>query len=245
MQKEKYIHSEELHNLKSPRVIVPELIRIFNPKSVLDVGSGIGTFLYCFKEAGVKKVLGIDGKWVNRELLAKYLEPQEFLEADLEKHILLPEKFDLAMSLEVAEHVSAASADAFVKTLTSASDIVVFSAAVVRQGGQNHINEQWLSYWKEKFFLQQFQLHDIFKPLLWDNPDVHYWYKQNMVVFTRSNFDVSRFYKHEENSLQNVIHPTLYLEKTSKLDQIVRGDQTLLYYLKLLTKFFLRRLKLR
>ena len=49
--KTRYTHSEEIHNLESPREIVPTLIELFAPQSVVDVGCGIGTFLSCFKDA--------------------------------------------------------------------------------------------------------------------------------------------------------------------------------------------------
>ncbi len=71
----KYKHSEVIHNLSAPNQIVPLLMEICNPKSVIDVGCGVGTFLSVFKKHGVNDVLGIDGSWTNRELLAKHLSP--------------------------------------------------------------------------------------------------------------------------------------------------------------------------
>jgi 2-polyprenyl-3-methyl-5-hydroxy-6-metoxy-1,4-benzoquinol methylase len=80
-----YVHTRNAHNLTAPREIVPVIMKLLNPTSVADIGCGIGTFLYCFKESGVKQVLGIDGKWVNKDLLSEYLLPEEFNEFDLEK----------------------------------------------------------------------------------------------------------------------------------------------------------------
>jgi len=51
-----YTHSENIHNLNAPNQIVPLLIKIFNPTSVIDVGCGIGTFLSVFKDNGVKQL---------------------------------------------------------------------------------------------------------------------------------------------------------------------------------------------
>src|SRR5687768_14165313 len=149
--KNKYTHSEEVHNLSAPQEIVPQLVKLFNPKSVVDIGCGLGTFLHCFKLEGVKDVLGIDGPWVNKELLKKYLNENEFLERDLEKEILLEKKYDLVLSLEVAEHLAPESADIFIQSLISSGRIIIFSAAIPRQGGQNHVNEQWLPFWEDKF----------------------------------------------------------------------------------------------
>jgi hypothetical protein len=50
-------------------------------------------------------------------------------------------RFDLAISLEVAEHLPEGSAGALVSTLIEAAPVVVFSAAIKGQSGTNHINE--------------------------------------------------------------------------------------------------------
>ncbi len=52
-QQEKYIHKEDIHNLRAPRQLVPIILQLCSPESVVDIGCGIGTFLYCFKEAGI------------------------------------------------------------------------------------------------------------------------------------------------------------------------------------------------
>ena len=88
----KYIHREDIHNLDAPQVIVPLVMELIKPKTVIDVGCGLGTFLWCFKELGVQTVLGLDGNWVNRDQLFKYLEPHEFLE----KAARFPEYFRAA-----------------------------------------------------------------------------------------------------------------------------------------------------
>ena len=79
MNEVKYVHLESTHNTESPGQIVPVIYQMLNPRSVADVGCGIGTFLYCFKQEGVKKVLGIDGPWVDKSLKAKYLSDYEFM----------------------------------------------------------------------------------------------------------------------------------------------------------------------
>ena len=34
----KYIHEETVHNLKDPEIIVPKILEIISPKSVVDIG---------------------------------------------------------------------------------------------------------------------------------------------------------------------------------------------------------------
>jgi SAM-dependent methyltransferase len=218
---EKYIHTEGIHNLKDPQEIIPVMMKIINPASVVDIGCGLGTFLYSFKQAGVKDVLGIDGTWVNRTALEKYLSENEFLEKDLEKPFSLEKKYDLVLSLEVAEHLSPEAADIFVQNLVNAGQTIVFSAAIPLQGGQHHINEQWIPYWEEKFSRQGYVMHDVIRPIFWDNPNVLSWYKQNMVLFAKKDFTVDPSLV--RNPLKNVVHPELFNHIASERELAFNG----------------------
>jgi 2-polyprenyl-3-methyl-5-hydroxy-6-metoxy-1,4-benzoquinol methylase len=71
-----YVHSTDKHNLDAPRGIVPQLAELLQPTSVVDVGCGLGTFLHAFKECDVLDVLGVDGAWTDRALLAEHLAPR-------------------------------------------------------------------------------------------------------------------------------------------------------------------------
>ena len=232
----KYVHSEEAHNLRAPEIIVPHLIQLFHPENVIDVGCGLGTFLYVFKQYGVKDVLGLDGPWVNKKLRRKYLAENEFMECNLEEPINLHRKFDLVISLEVAEHLSSSSADVFVNNLVSAGNIILFSAAIPFQGGQNHKNEQRLSYWSEKFSRHRYVVHDIIRPVFWNNPNVFWWYKQNMVIVTPKEFILDPQWVY--NPLLDVVHYDLFSEKAHRLEALYRGELPPLQYI----KFFLKSL---
>ncbi|MDR3292467.1 MAG: class I SAM-dependent methyltransferase, partial [Methanobrevibacter sp.] len=157
----------EIHekgSLKSSKEILPLIMNLIEPNTVIDVGCGVGTWLSTFESLGVKKILGIDGDHVNREKL--YINKDNFLVANLENIHGIREKdnqinkFDLAMSLEVAEHLSENVAHDFIEYLTSKSDIVLFSAAVPGQGGTHHINEQWPEYWIKIFKENGFEVVD-------------------------------------------------------------------------------------
>jgi hypothetical protein len=52
-------------------------------------------------------------------------------------------RFDLALCLEVAEHLPAAAGDSLVRRLASVGARILFSAAIPGQGGRNHVNEKW------------------------------------------------------------------------------------------------------
>jgi SAM-dependent methyltransferase len=215
----KYIHEDDTHNLQSPGIIVPYLVDKFKPDSVIDIGCGIGTFLHVFKNHGVKNVLGVDGKWVNRKQL--YINEEEFLEANLEEPIRLNKIYDLVISLEVAEHLSPSSADVFVDSLTSLGKIIVFSAATGKQGGQNHLNEQPFAYWKEKFRAKGYSAIDFFRPFFWNDERIQWWYKQNMFLVVHNSINAKEFEASKplfsDNNL--LIHPDLYYERIREYEQ--------------------------
>jgi SAM-dependent methyltransferase len=218
-----YVHTSKVHNLTSPGIVVPILIDLFDPKSVLDVGCGIGTWLHCFHEQGVEDIFGIDGDFVDRSLLTEYVEEKVFAPLDLSRAFTLDRKFDMVISLEVAEHLPENSADDFITSLCTHSDLVIFSAAIPGQGGQNHINEQWMDYWIKKFAVHHFKHYDIMRPLLWNISEVDWWYKQNMLVFS------TRTLENTQCPIQNMIHPDLFnqnLDYITYLQQYVNELET-------------------
>src|SRR5690606_11269946 len=122
--------------------------------------------------------------YVNRAQLE--IDPADFQPADLTRPPQLDQRFDLAMSLEVAEHLPAAAADSFVSLLTSTADCVFFSAAIPGQGGVSHLNEQPHRYWAEKFARRGYLQLDPVRPRIWQNPDVYRFYSQNAFLFVRA-----------------------------------------------------------
>jgi hypothetical protein len=109
-----------------------------------------------------------------------------FVAADLEKKIQLCRRFDLAMSLEVAEHLSTGAAKQFVETLTQHSDIVLFGAAFPGQGGQNHINEAWCNYWAYMFADLGYKRYDLIRPQITGMLDIPPWYRFNTFFYANS-----------------------------------------------------------
>lgn len=210
----KYSHTTEQHNLIAPRQIVPFVLDLFSPQSVIDVGCGLGTFLRVFKENGVKEILGIDGEWCNKELLFQNIKKEEFLQVDLEKPFNLDRKFDLAVCLEVAEHLSEKRAESFVIELTKVSDAILFSAAIPNQGGENHFNEKWLDYWESIFSKEGYEVYDVLKPVFWGNKDIFWWYKQNMVIIINGKTNHFALKNLPVTNLKNAIHPELFLAVT-------------------------------
>lgn len=167
----------------SAEVVVPLVMDLLHPKSVLDVGCGLGQWLNAFQKYGVDEISGIEGRWVRAEDLA--IPDTCFLSANLEHPFKINRTFDLAMSLEVAEHLPKSRAASFVADLVHHAPIVLFSAAIPGQGGTNHINCQWPSWWAYYFDQLGFKPYDIIRPLIWGNKDVAWWYQQNILIFAR------------------------------------------------------------
>ncbi|MBD1913100.1 MULTISPECIES: Wzt carbohydrate-binding domain-containing protein [unclassified Leptolyngbya] len=198
---------------QSAAVVVPLILDWVQPKQVVDVGCGDGTWLSMFRKHGVTDVLGIDGDYVEPENLQ--IPVQQFMPWNLTQPLGLDRTFDLAMSLEVAEHLPEASASDFVDSLIRLSDVVLFSAAIPHQGGTHHINEQWPDYWIQQFENRGYIAVDGLRAQLWDHPLVEPWYAQNSFIFVRCeclpNYPKLQALIQSPWAKQPLVHPKIYL----------------------------------
>jgi hypothetical protein len=134
-------------------------------------------------DEGISDCMGVDGDYVSRDDL---LIPQEcFMALDLSTAKPLGRRFDLVMSLEVAEHLSPEFADAFISFLVAHGDVVLFSAAAPLQTGTDHRNEQWPVYWARKFASHGYTAVDGLRLWLLADADVDWWYSQNVLIYAR------------------------------------------------------------
>ena len=163
------------------RILDLVLPRLPPVRSAVDVGCGVGAWLSVLREKGVADVLGVDGAWVDEKLLK--IPVEKFRRADLSRPLNLERRFDLAICLEVAEHLSPERAEGFVAELTGAADFVLFSAAIPFQGGYGHVNEQWQSYWADRFARRGFVVRDWVRPRLWTDAAIPVWYRENLLLF--------------------------------------------------------------
>jgi SAM-dependent methyltransferase len=167
----------------SAAAVLPWLLELLAPRSIVDVGCGTGTWLRVARENGIDDVLGLDGPWVRPGDLE--IPPERFLAADLTAPPDLDRIFDLVLSLEVAEHLPPAKAEDFVDRLTALGPVVVFSAAIPAQGGIGHTNEQWPEYWSELFARRGYEAVDCLREAFWSHDAVEWWYSQNLLLFAR------------------------------------------------------------
>jgi SAM-dependent methyltransferase len=199
---------------RSARATVPLIIDLLALQSVIDVGCGQGTWLAVFNECGVANVFGVDGEYIDRERLE--ISAECFLAHDLQQPLRLARQYDLAMSLEVAEHLPPESGDGLVASLVQLAPVVLFSAAAPFQGGTHHVNEQWPAYWSERFATHNYLPIDCLRRKLWNRDDVEWWYAQNMLLYGERGF-VERHHVllHEHKACPkalSLVHPHRYLE---------------------------------
>jgi hypothetical protein len=150
--------------------------------------------LDAFRRAGIDDLRGYDRDYVGRSVLRILVDC--FEPADLSKPLRLSRRYDLACSLEVGEHLPPASSDHLVSSLVTAAPVALFSAAIPRQGGFGHVNEQWQDWWAAK---------------LWGDPDVAPWFQQNTIIYgDETNEEVARAAAmHRRPRSLNCAHPAV------------------------------------
>jgi SAM-dependent methyltransferase len=173
-------------SLQSARVIVPLLMELFRPGSVIDIGCGGGSWLQAFQENGVLDLLGVDGPWIDRKVFR--LQPELLRHHDLTKPLDVGRRFDLANCLEVAEHLPAEAAPVMVENLVRLAPVVVFSAAIPAQYGIHHVNCQWPEYWTALFERHGYSPISLLRWQIWENAEVAWWYRQNLTIFASQSY---------------------------------------------------------
>ena len=194
----------ERGSVSSARTVLPILEENIKFESVVDVGCGRGAWLSIFKEIGAHRVHGLDGAYVDSSNLL--IDKSCFTEHDLATPIPLNQRFDLVMSLEVAEHISEIYSDVFVDNLVALGDVVMFSAAAVGQGGEFHINEQPAGYWKKKFEARGYHCYDFLRNRIKGDKRVMPWYRYNTFIYANEN-GISRLSKNVLSSAVMVGEP--------------------------------------
>jgi 2-polyprenyl-3-methyl-5-hydroxy-6-metoxy-1,4-benzoquinol methylase len=168
------------------KVMAASIRREFAPRTVVDLGCGTGALLEALQAEGLQ-VLGLENSAAALDICrARGLRVRKM---NVESDVLeIGETFDLAVSMEVAEHLPATVADRYVNFLTSLSDVVVFTGAPPGQGGTDHVNEQPQAYWVAKFVARSFlHLEDVSAQWRdeWKAGGVASWYYRNVMVFRK------------------------------------------------------------
>lgn len=215
---ERFYNAQKTGSLRSAEKILPIVAEFVHPRSVIDVGCGVGGWLAVWQNLmgkGGGIIYGADGDYVDRSQL--FIAEENFHPMNLEERITLNRRFDLAMSLEVAEHLTPDRGDSFVEDLVNLSNVILFSAAIPKQGGTNHINEQWQSYWAQKFLQFGYVGIDCIRPKIWANDLIAWWYRQNVILYVYRSVlyrypELQDFYlKHRDITIYDLVHPKTFL----------------------------------
>ena len=207
--------------------ILAHLWPVVAPASIIDIGCGHGIWLKQCAILGAKKLVGVDGEWVTQSQMLD--ERVKFVQKDLNQKIDIDEKFELAISLEVAEHLEAENSEKFINSLTRLSDTILFGAAYIGQDGTGHINTNRHSCWGELFRKLDYKVYDLIRPLFWGDGDIHYWYRQNCFLYVRSGSKVDNLLGNnglldlKNLSFQDAIHPELYELKMKNIIKPLNG----------------------
>jgi SAM-dependent methyltransferase len=232
-------------NQETAKQIVSVLFDFLHPTSVVDFGCGLGNFILEFEKNGVEKVLGIDGVWAKKDPLFKIKKEAAFLAGDLTQPVELDQRYDLALCLEVAEHLPAIAASQLVESLTKWSDRIVFSAAPPGQGGIHHVNEQWMEYWEEKFAVHDFVVHDILRPVFWNNESIFWWYRQNIFFVAHRDVQINREKLQELSAAgpMHYLHPGILETRNAEMEKLQSGGEGLRIYLRMLKRALLNKVR--
>lgn len=161
-----------------PKKIIDRTIELFNPKSILDLGCGIGRSLDYFISMGIDAV-GVEGSDL---AIRKAANSKAILRYNLNSELDLNKRFDLIWSFEFVEHIHPKYLDNLLKTFSNHSDNIVMSAARPDQGGDGHLNLQPETYWIKQFENYGYRLNG-HKTEELRNIDEQF--AQNMMVFER------------------------------------------------------------
>lgn len=201
--------------MRSARCVVPHVLDLIKPESVVDFGCGTGAWLKVFSETeNCNTVVGFDYGDVDADQLL--IKESEFQKVDLTKTINLNRRFDLVLSLEVAEHIEEHYASQFLENLASLSDVVLFSAAIPGQRGRNHVNKRFPSYWADKFLNEQgYQVADVVRKKIWQSAEVEFWYRQNILLFCsptaiKQNSRLAAAVASSDPKFLDIVHPLLF-----------------------------------
>jgi len=210
--------------------VVPTIVDLIEPKTVLDVGCGRGFWCNAFENKGVK-AYGLDGPWSKDGFQGP---KDQFIAFDVlgsnppfRPNLPIP-KFDLVTTFEFLEHIDPPKAEPIVDLITSVTDVVVAGASPPGQGGthagHHHVNEQWPDYWQDLFAKKGFVAFDFLRPIIWNLEGVEPFYIMNPIGYFRGGPSEKVVAAAEAAALANLrnplglVHPGMFLRKVGLLE---------------------------
>jgi SAM-dependent methyltransferase len=169
--------------------ILPVVLSVVDATSMIDVGCGPGAWLEVARHLGIRELTGVEGEWASEWLGDERAAGRDFelVLVNLEDELRLPARFDLAICIEVVEHISAARGASFVADLCRCAPHVLLAAAIPGQRGPNHVNTQWPSHWARHFADHGYRPLDVVRPRIWGDDDLLVHYRQNPILFVHDD----------------------------------------------------------
>jgi hypothetical protein len=223
------LNQQEADTRHSASHILTMLCQYIKPKSLLDVGCGLGIWLKVALDQGIPDVLGVEGPWIENAKLA--VSPELIARLDLELPLSLGRRFDLVVCSEVGEHLSSNAAGILIDSLVAHSDHILFSAAIPFQGGHHHVNEQFLPYWIDHFTRHDYILLDLFRARIWNDKSILWWLRQNLVLFVKRSVAEANPAFRDELKVQrpvSIVHPSVYVSRLKSVEQMAREHSQLI-----------------
>jgi len=166
------------------KALAEAITELYHPQSVIDLGCATGLYLEPF----TCRVTGLDFSKAAFDERVLRIAPQDCILFDLTNADFRPMKHDVALCLEVVEHIGCEHADTLVANICKASDTIGMTAAPPAQAGLNHVNCQPQSYWEEKFAQHGFKrdYHDEYQLVYAVWQVLHtVWIIRNLMVFKK------------------------------------------------------------
>lgn len=178
-------------SLQSARLIVPIVLELLQskPARVVDIGCGLGAWLLAFKENGAEVLQGLDGAYLDPAQLL--IGQNQFKAVNLGQLEEIQGEWDMAICLEVVEHLSPDAGSSLIDAITRVAPVVLFSAALPGQNGRGHINLQWPAYWEQIFASNGYRRLDPIRRHIWQDNRIEWWYRQNLYLYV-SNAALSK-----------------------------------------------------
>lgn len=158
----------------------------YNPQSIIDIGCGPGLYLSPFTDI---IHLGVDISFEAIDDKVRKISKDNFRVTNITlPTFTVPIKYDVALCLEVLEHIGMEHMEQTIKNLTSVSDRLIISIAQPGQAGLNHVTLQPYSYWEDLFKRNRFMrdYYDEYDLLLPISQVPHtIWIIRNLMVFKK------------------------------------------------------------